>query len=104
MHAGDDRRGARVERLQHLAEPARVLDVLLVARSTDERIHSTSAPAQTLALAPARPRASPASSGALAQRRDQLGVERVPAIRSRERDAEDAAVAFDAEVGHGREA
>ena len=106
VHAGDDRSRARVERLQHLAESARVLDVLLVAQ-LDRRAHplDVGAGAEALALAGQHNRARVADVGErVAQRRDQVGVERVPAVRSCERDAEDAAVAFDAEVGHGREA
>ena len=99
MHADDDRRRALVDRLEHLAEPARVLDVLLVAQ-VDRRAHplDVGAGAEALAVAREHDRARVADVGErLAQLGDQRGVERVAPLGPRERHAQERPVAFDPE-------
>src|SRR5579859_2760247 len=71
-------------------------------RWTEERIQSTSAPAEKLGPSPAR---TPARAADRDERLCELGderrVERVPAIRTGHRDAEDVAVSLGAQVrGH----
>ena len=74
-------------------------------RSIDERCHSMSAPAQKLSPSPVSTtaRASPTSANASVSSADQLGVERVPPLGLRDRDAQDVPVSLDAERAHARE-
>ena len=64
-----------------------------------------SAPAQKLSPSPVSTtaRASPTSDERLGQLADQLGVEGVPPLGLRDRDAQDVAVSLDAERTHARE-
>ena len=103
LHARDDGRGTAVDRLEHRAQRVRVGDVLLV-REVDGGAH----PVDVGAGGEARP--VPAEDdGAraadpderLRELGDQRCVERVPPVGTCERDAEDVAVPFGAQVrGH----
>ena len=91
VDAADDGRGARVDCLEHPVEAQRVLDVLVVVESIDERCHSTSAPAQKLAVAGEHDRAGVADvRERLGELGDERRVECVPPLGACERDAEDS--------------
>ena len=99
MHRTDHGRGTGVDRLEHAVEPHRVLDVLVVVELDRDAL-----PLHVRAGAEARPfareddRARVADVGErLGQLRDERCVERVAALRPRERDAQNLAVAFDPE-------
>ena len=93
----DDRRRAAIDRLAHPVEPQRVFGVLL-EREVDRR----ALPLDVRAGAEARavpgedncPCVANVGKG-LRELGDQLGVEGVPALGARQRDPEDASVAFD---------
>ena len=101
----DDGRRAAVDRLEHPPQRVRVGDVLRRVRSAAARIHSTSAPAQKLgSVAREDDRArGPDVDERLGELGDQRRVERVPALRPGEREAEDVAVALDPERTHARQ-
>ena len=104
----DHRHGAAVDGREHGREALGVGDVLLV-RAARPRRASTRGRRRRRSAGPrpasttARSVASPASDGErLAQRGDQLGVERVAALGPVEPHARDAAVALDREAAHMR--
>ena len=88
-----DRRGAAVDGREHLVEPERVLDVLLV-REVDRRALplDVGARAEALALAGEHDSARVADvRERLRQLADQLGVERVAPLGLRDRDLQERA-------------
>ena len=103
LHARDDRRRAGVDRLEHLPQPPRVVDVLLVAE-LDRGAHplDVGAGAEALALAREhdRARASPTSANASVSSAISVGVEGVAPLGPRQRDAEDVAVRSTRSAGH----
>ena len=103
VHARHDRRRAGVDRLEHLPQPPRVGDVLLVAE-LDRAAHPVDVGAgrEALALAGEQHRAHVVADRreSLGQLRDQLGVEGVAPLGARHRDAEEIAVLFDPERLH----
>ena len=105
LDAGDDRRRARVDRLQHPEEAQRVLDVLLVGEVDRRALPvDVGAGAEALALAGEHDGARVADVGErLGQIPDQLRVERVAPLGPGERDSQDRPVAFDSERAHARE-
>ena len=103
LHACDDRRGAPVDRLEHLPHRVRVGDVL-VEREADRRTHPLDVGAGTEARALAGEHdgaRAPDVDERLRELADQLRVERVAAIGPRQRDPQHGAVALDAERAHG---
>src|SRR5207302_3636801 len=102
LYARHDGRGAGVDRLQHPVEPQRVLDVLFEGE-VDRRALPLDVGAR--AEAGAVPGENDGARLAhlaecVAQLADQRGVERVPPLRLRDRDAEEAALAFGPERAH----
>ncbi len=103
LRADDDRRGAAVDRLEHLAHRVRVRDVL-VERERDRRAHpldiGAGAKARALAGEDDCSRAADVDEGLL-KLADELRVERVAAFRARQRDPQHRAVTVDAKRAHG---
>src|SRR5438270_196567 len=98
LNAADDGRRATVDRLEHVAERVRLADVRLVVE-LDRRAHplDVGAGREALPFAGQDDGAGPADvDERLGQLRDQLRVERVARLRSRERDAQDLALSVDA--------
>ena len=98
----DDRGAAGPDRLAHPVQPHRVVDVLLV-----REVDRAALPLDVRAGAEGRARAREDDRAGVADIRkgirelaDQLGVERVPPLRLRERDPKHVAVALDPEAGH----
>jgi hypothetical protein len=100
-----DRRRAAVDGREHLVQPERVLDVLLV-REVDRRALPFDVRARAEALAFAGEHHSPRIADIrerLGQLADHLGVERVSPLGLRDRDVQDVPVSLDAERTHARE-
>ena len=102
VHDADDRRRARVDRLQHPVQAHRVLDVLLV-----REVDRGALPLDVGARAEARPLSGEDDRARVVDVRerfgelgDERGVERVAALWPRERHPQDAAVPFDAQGPH----
>ena len=106
LDARDHRRRARVDRLEHHPQPPRVGHVLLVAE-LDRSCASTRRRRRPRSSCP-RPRARPRARRRRPARTpsvsscDQRGVERVPLLRPRHRDAEEIAGLLDAQRFHPR--
>ncbi len=102
LHPHDDRRGARIDRLQHLPQPPRVLDVLLVGE-VDRGAHPLNVRAGGEALSLAREddhSRVPDVGESLGQLRDQLGVERIAPVGPRDGDPQDRPFVLGAERAH----
>jgi hypothetical protein len=102
VNSTDDRGGTGVDRLQHSVEAQRVLDVLVVGE-LDRR----ALPLDVSPGAEARPVSGEDDDTGVAgvgeglvQLADQLGIEGVAALRFRQSDAKDGAVALDTETAH----
>ena len=102
LHARDNRRGAVVDRLEHLPHRVRVGDVL-VDGEADRGAHpvdvGAGAERRTLAREDDRPRLADVDER-LPELADQLGVERVAPFRPRERDPQHRSLALDPNGRH----
>jgi len=103
LHARDDRRRARVDRVEHRAQSQRVRDVLVVAQ-LDRGAHPlhVGAGRERGAVTREHDRAGVAHVFERAsQLLDQRRVERVAPLRPRHRDPQDAVAVLDPNRGHG---
>ena len=102
LHARDHRRRTLVDRLEHPPHRVRVRDVL-VEGELGRRAHpvDVGAGAEARALAGEHDRTRAADvHERLCQLADQRGVERVAPVGTRQRDAQDVAVALDRQIRH----
>src|SRR6185437_13263415 len=103
LHANEDGRGTGDDRLEHRPHRVRIGDVLL-ERKADRRSHPLDIGAGAEARTFTRQHDgvdAPDIDKCFGQLLDQLCVEGVAAVRSRERDAQYRVVALDLERAHG---
>src|SRR5262249_29978640 len=104
LDADDDRRWTVVDRQEHAIQATVVLDVSVVAE-VDRRALPLDVRTRAEARAVAGQDDCPRVADVLervAERPDQGGVEGVPPLGARKRDAEDVPVALDADPAHSR--
>ena len=105
LDPGYDRRGTAVDRREHLVEPERVLDVLLIGQVDRGALPlDVRAGAEALSLAGEHDRPGIADvRESLRQLADEVSVEGVSAFGLVDGDAEDMSVPLDAQRAHARE-